>query len=182
LTEKSIATGTRRIEAVTQKQAWNWYSGQNQMLSKVCQLLDVQASQLDKKVEKLLAQIKSLENDVKSSASKSSSSQSILIPSTFESLPLTLHTTENISDSKLLRMQVEDISDKFPESIHILVCNDKIVLSFNKKHTHIKANEVFQALTKHIPLQGGGSPRVAQGTIIKPKDIVNQFQQLPKLK
>ena len=182
LSEKSIATGTRRIEAVTQKHAFNWYSNQYQMLAKVCQLLDVQTGQLDKKVEKLLFQIKSLENDLESAANSNTSNNSVILSTTFQQIPLSLHIAHNLNDSKLLRKQIENVTEKSPDFIHILVSSDRIVLSVNKKHTNIKANEVLQAISQYIPLQGGGSPAVAQGTIKNANDIVKQFQQLPILK
>jgi len=151
------------------------------MMAKVCQLLDVQTGQLDKKVEKLLSQIKSMENDLKSAKSNSSTLNSTILSATYQQIPLSLHLTDNLSDSKLARKQIESICEKSPDSIHILVGSDKLVLSVNKKHANIKANEVFQAISQHIPLQGGGNPAVAQGTIKNTNDIVKQFQQLPAL-
>ncbi|MBT9146629.1 MAG: Alanine--tRNA ligase [Syntrophomonadaceae bacterium] len=68
--ESSIAAGTRRIEAVSGKAAWQMLRDESQLLREVGQILKSPSTEVRDKVESLLKQIRALEKEINLSRKK----------------------------------------------------------------------------------------------------------------
>ena len=165
LSESSVSSGVRRIEAVTGAKAVELALEIRSQLQDVQGILNVGASQVSSKVEDLVKENKSLKKGNKSNAKSSVDLKEVTHKIKNLDLVLIEAGTQNIQDlRKLVDSSKKDQSERcvlilsHQESKVVMVCGvtDDIQES-------LSANDVIQAIAKASDGKGGGRKDFAQG-------------------
>ena len=165
LSESSVSSGVRRIEAVTGAKAVELALEIRSQLQDVQGILNVGASQVSSKVEDLVKENKSLKKGSKSKAKSSVDLKEVIHKIKNLDLVLIEADTQNIQDlRKLVDSYKKDQSQRcvlilsHQDSKVVMVCGvtDDIQES-------LSANDVIQAITKASDGKGGGRKDFAQG-------------------
>ncbi|MCX7554726.1 alanine--tRNA ligase [Marinicella sp. S1101] len=168
--ETAVASGIRRIEAVTGDAAIALVQTQAAQLKALSQRFNVQPANLDAAVESLLSQNKQLEkslNDIlKAQASESLSdiNQSVV---EVDGVNYLQHVFNN-SDLDVLRDAIDGFKSRFEQGVVVLanLTNGKaqVLVGVTKAMTQtVKAGDVIKQVLGHIGGRGGGRPDFAQG-------------------
>jgi alanyl-tRNA synthetase len=165
LSESSVSSGVRRIEAVTGSKAVELALEIRSQLQDVQGILNVGASQVGSKVEDLVKENKSLKKGNKSNAKSSVDLKEVTHKIKNLDLVLIEADTQNIQDlRKLVDSSKKDQSERcvlilsHQDSKVVMVCGvtDDIQES-------LSANDVIQAIAKASDGKGGGRKDFAQG-------------------
>ena len=165
LSESSVSSGVRRIEAVTGAKAVELALEIRSQLQDVQGILNVGASQVSSKVEDLVKENKSLKKGNKSNAKSSVDLKEVTHKIKNLDLVLIEADTQNIQDlRKLVDSSKKDQSERcvlilsHQDSKVVMVCGvtDDIQES-------LSANDVIQAIAKASDGKGGGRKDFAQG-------------------
>ena len=165
LSESSVSSGVRRIEAVTGAKAVELALEIRSQLQDVQGILNVGASQVSSKVEDLVKENKSLKKGNKSNAKSSVDLKEVTHKIKKLDLVLIEADTQNIQDlRKLVDSSKKDQSQRcvlilsHKDSKVVMVCGvtDDIQES-------LSANDVIQAIAKASDGKGGGRKDFAQG-------------------
>ena len=165
LSESSVSSGVRRIEAVTGAKAVELALEIRSQLQDVQGILNVGASQVSSKVEDLVKENKSLKKGNKSNAKSSVDHKEVTHKIKNLNLVLIEADTQNIQDlRKLVDSSKKDQSQRcvlilsHQDSKVVMVCGvtDDIQES-------LSANDVIQAIAKASDGKGGGRKDFAQG-------------------
>ena len=165
LSESSVSSGVRRIEAVTGAKAVELALEIRSQLQDVQGILNVGASQVSSKVEDLVKENKSLKKGNKSNAKSSVDLKEVTHKIKNLDLVLIEAGTQNIQDlRKLVDSSKKDQSERcvlilsHQDSKVVMVCGvtDDIQES-------LSANDVIQAIAKASNGKGGGRKDFAQG-------------------
>ena len=165
LSESSVSSGVRRIEAVTGAKAVELALEIRSQLQDVQGILNVGASQVSSKIEDLVKENKSLKKGNKSNAKSSGDLKEVTHKIKNLDLVLIEADTQNIQDlRKLVDSSKKDQSERcvlilsHQDSKVVMVCGvtDDIQES-------LSANDVIQAIAKASDGKGGGRKDFAQG-------------------
>ena len=165
LSESSVSSGVRRVEAVTGAKAVELALEIRSQLQDVQGILNVGASQVSSKVEDLVKENKSLKKGNKSNAKSSVDLKEVTHKIKNLNLVLIEADTQNIQDlRKLVDISKKDQSERcvlilsHQDSKVVMVCGvtDDIQES-------LSANDVIQAIAKASDGKGGGRKDFAQG-------------------
>lgn len=172
LKESSIASGVRRIEAVTGKYAVKEARNPDKELEKLACLVKVPTAKLEEKLTKLVGDMKILENDVKTLKREKASCAITSLRQTpdkkivFGIVP--------VSQSELV-LAVEEASKKYPESVSVLGCADseKAYLSIKVPScVHgLHAGNLLKEGLSIIEGNGGGKEVSASGAGKRPEKL-----------
>jgi len=167
--EGGVASGIRRIEAVTGETALAWIDANQHSLEEVAALLRSTRGQAATKVEQLLRRNKELEKEL------AAARQALLTGGTSVA-------TENITDvdgikvlasrmdgadAKTLRDAVDRFKDKLQSAVVVLGSADngkvRLAAGVTKNNTdRIRAGDVIQSVAEQVGGKGGGRPDFAQ--------------------
>ncbi|GAB4484763.1 MAG: alanine--tRNA ligase [Thermodesulfovibrionales bacterium] len=184
LSEGSVASGIRRIEAVTGKAAIEYCRAEEAELRKVCEALKVTASPSEK-LGRLLADMKSLERSLEAFKSKSlseSSSKIVHAAKTVKGVKVLCHSSQGV-DAKDLRTLADNIRDHLGSGILLLASSSadqvSLVLMVTKDLlTRFNAGSLLKDITAQHGGRGGGKPDLAQGGIRDASKLDLVFQDL----
>jgi alanyl-tRNA synthetase len=167
--EGGVASGVRRIEAVTGATAMQWIDANQQALDKVAAVLKSPRDQAAAKVEQLLRRNRDLEKDL------AATKQQLL---TGGSSDLTDGVTEvdgikilvtrmDGADAKTLRDAVDRFKDKLQSAIVVLASVEdgkvRLAAGVTKNNTdRIRAGDLIQPIAEQVGGKGGGRPDFAQ--------------------
>ena len=165
LSESSVSSGVRRIEAVTGAKAVELALEIRSQLQDVQGILNVGASQVSSKVEDLVKENKSLKKGNKSNAKSSVDLKEVTHKIKNLDLVLIEADTQNIQDlRKLVDSSKKDQSER---CVLILSHKDSKVLMVcgvtDDIQESLSANDVIQAIAKASDGKGGGRKDFAQG-------------------
>lgn len=168
--ESGIASGVRRIEAVTGEKALSVIDASADTLNAAAKLLKASPENLLDKVEQLIAQNRQLEKSLAAAKSKlaSSSADEWLSEATdIAGVKVLAKAVEGV-DAKSLRDMMDKLKNKLGTSAVILasVNDDKISLVAGVSQdatSKIKAGDMVKHVAGLIGGKGGGRPDMAQG-------------------
>lgn len=168
--ESGIASGVRRIEAVTGEKALSVIDASAETLNAAAKLLKASPENLLDKVEQLIAQNRQLEKSLAAAKSKlaSSSADEWLSEATdIAGVKVLAKAVEGV-DAKSLRDMMDKLKNKLGTSAVILasVNDDKISLVAGVSQdatSKIKAGDMVKHVAGLIGGKGGGRPDMAQG-------------------
>ncbi len=169
ISEGGVASGVRRIEAMTGKGAMEWIAGNQQALVDLAALLRSQPGQQLTKVEQLLKRSKELEKEV--AAAKQaliSGAGSDPTDSVQEIAGIKVMTARmDGADAKTLRDAVDRFKDKLQSGIVVLgsVDGGKVHLAAGVTKDNIgkiKAGDLIKPVAEQVGGRGGGRPDFAQ--------------------
>ncbi|MFH1888753.1 MAG: alanine--tRNA ligase [Candidatus Omnitrophota bacterium] len=189
ISEGSIASGIRRIEAVTGDTAYKKVKEEKGLLEEVSVILGVPAEKLPQEIQKRLAQIKELEKKLNAQsldAVKGSLDGLIRESQDIKNIKVIAKVIDNM-DMDLLRKAVDLIKDKAGSAVIALgsVMDKRVLLVMGVTQDLIAkgldASELIRDVAKIIGGSGGGRKDFAQAGGNNPERIEAAFQELKNI-
>jgi len=166
--EGSVASGIRRIEALTGKQALSYFRSKKTELDEIRSLLKV--DNLVIRIEKLLQETKSMEKEIqklKTGSSRDAISDAVNNAFDIDGVKIVSVRQDGLSANEL-RLFADNVRDRVPSGIIIassvmdgqvgIVC--MVTKDLVKKY---HAGEIVKNISKIAGGKGGGKPEMAQG-------------------
>ena len=178
LSESGVASGVRRIEAVTGESALNWIEQQRQQLDHIAQIVKASSGNVEEKVAGLLDKNKELEKQL--AAMKSSMASQTGSDLSAEAVDIqgikVLVKVLDTTDVKMMRETMDQLKNKLGECAIVLasVKGDKITLiaGVSKAETSkLKAGELVNFVANQVGGKGGGRPDMAQAGGSQPENL-----------
>ena len=168
MAEQGIASGVRRIEAITGQEAINYLSKQNSLMIKARELLNAQGDDIIEKLEVLIKQKKNIEKELDALTQKnkfkniSDNLEELLIGD----INLIYQNLDNVSP-KDLRKLMDDTKAKIKFAIIILIGDQdgkKMLIAgvTNDLVDKYSANEIVKIISTFSDIKGGGRNDMAQ--------------------
>lgn len=178
LSESGIASGVRRIEAVTGQLALQHMQVQSSELLNLANLLKSEINQLPEKVTQLQEHTKVLEKELdKLKQQAASQAGSNLLSSAYEVNDVKV-LSSNLQgvEAKSLRSMVDDLKNQLGSGIIVLgVPADKkvsLIVGVTKDLTaKVKAGELINYVAGQVGGKGGGRPDMAQAGGTQPENL-----------
>ena len=178
VSEAGIASGVRRIEAVTGSNALTLFDELDGTLDRVAATLKTSRSQLEEKARQLQEQNRLLakEVDVLKMKLASSSGSDILASARDIGGARVLAMTVDGADAKTLRDLVDQMKSRVDDGVFLLAAveGDKVALTagVTKNLTmKIKAGDLMKFAAEPLGGKGGGRPDMAQGGGTNPEKL-----------
>jgi len=170
LSESGIASGVRRIEAITGTAAWQALYAQEDALSEVAAIVKSDSSQAVNKVAQLSTDFKALEKELAQIKAKMAASQGDDLASSSVKVGdvNVLAAKLEGADRNVLRDTIDKLKDKLEPAVIVLAAvegDDKIslVAGVSKSATKtFKAGELVNHVAQQVGGKGGGRPDMAQ--------------------
>jgi len=169
ISEGSVASGIRRIEAVTGKEAVKEFRAEESELRKIAEILKT-SEKPSEKVRRLLGDLKELEKSLEKFKGRSaveSSSKILAAAHDIKGIKVIAHRIEGM-DSKDLRELADKVRDSLGSGVVLLasVKDDQaaMVAMVTKDLTgQYKAGDLLRQVAASAGGKGGGRPDIAQG-------------------
>jgi alanyl-tRNA synthetase len=183
--ENAIAAGVRRIEAVAGLEAYNLANDQLRLLRSVASQLNAPVTDLEKKVEALLAHQKELEKHLKSANQREAANNAKTLLAKAETINGTPAIIANIAgtDGDTLQTIADALKSQFKGVIVLgSAANGAVALvatvspDFTAK---VQAGKIIQTIAPIVGGKGGGKPDNARGG---GKDVTKLDEALAKAK
>jgi len=178
ISESGIASGVRRIEAVTGEQSVIWAEQKERQVNEIANLIKCAPEEINSKAEQLISQLREQKKQIDQLKSKLASltgsdlsAQAIDVDGV---KILTAHI-EN-ADSKSLRDTLDQLKNKLGSAAIVLATeeNDKVILIAGVTKdliAKIKAGDLVNVAAIEVGGKGGGRPDMAQAGGDKPENI-----------
>ncbi|MDH3693408.1 MAG: alanine--tRNA ligase, partial [Gammaproteobacteria bacterium] len=168
--ESGIASGVRRIEAVTGQGAFDYLSAQLDILDDTAQSLKSGREEIPDKVTQLLTRNRKLEREVQDLHGKlaaGASGGNAVDEQQINGVKLVTMRQDGV-DTKSLRAMLDRLREKVGSGVVLLASasNDKVslIVGVTKDCTNkVHAGNLIKAITPVIDGSGGGRPDMAQG-------------------
>ena len=167
--EGGVASGIRRIEAVTGEGALEWIGENQQLLDSVASLLRIQRSQAPVKVEQLLKRNRELEKELASVRQQLASGNSGNVAEKITEIEgiKVLASRMDGADAKTLREAIDRFKDRLQSAVVVLasVDNGKVRLAVGVTRNNldrIRAGDVIRPVAEQVGGRGGGRPDFAE--------------------
>jgi alanyl-tRNA synthetase len=185
--EGGVASGIRRIEAVTGKGALEWIGANQQALDSIASMLRSQRSQAPEKVEQLLKRNKELEKELAAAKQQLASGgpgnivENITV---IEGINV-LTTRMDGADAKTLRDAVDRFKDRLQSAVVVLasVDNGKVRLAAGVTKNNIdriRAGDIIRPVAEQVGGKGGGRPDFAEAGGSNPEALDAALGSVPR--
>ena len=169
ISETGIASGVRRIEAVTGQYALEWIENHIQPLNQVAALLKSESTVVVEKLQQLLTEHRRLEKiteQLQTKLSNQLSNELIHQAKKIRDISI-LSTSVAVTDIKALRTTLDALKQLLSPAVIVLACieADKVhlVCNIDAKEPSLHAGELTQFVAAQIGGKGGGRKEMAQG-------------------
>ena len=169
VSESGVASGIRRVEAVTANGALAWVHEQESKLNQAAQVLKAQPQELTQKLGQILDNVKSLEKELSRLKSKLASSQGddLADQAVAVGTAKVLAAKLEGADAKTLREAMDKLKDKLGSAAIVLgaVEGDKVTLIAGVTADltgKVKAGELVNFVAQQVGGKGGGRADMAQ--------------------
>jgi len=170
VSEAGVASGVRRIEAVTGAGALAYVAEEERRLSELSQLLSTSGDEVAEKLRQLLDRQKKLERELESLRAKAAGSMTGDLAQTAQEIAGVKVVAARLEglDAKALRDGVDQLKQQLTDCVVILAGAAEgrvsLVAGVNGKAAgRIKAGDVVAHVAIQIDGKGGGRPDMAQG-------------------
>ena len=167
--EGGIASGVRRIEAVTGQGALDWVAGQQRQLAELSGALRSQPDQALAKVEQMSRRIRELEKELAGARQALVTGQAVDTSGDVTEIGgvKVLATRMDGADAKTLREAVDRFKDKLANAVIVLGSVDdgkvRLAAGVTKNNTdRIRAGDLIKPIAEAVGGRGGGRPDFAQ--------------------
>jgi alanyl-tRNA synthetase len=178
ISETGIASGVRRIEAVTGEKALDYISDNETRINEVSELLKAKPENLEDKASALVQKQRQLEKELETLKAKlANSAGNDLAESATEINGIKVLAAQlDGADGKSLREAVDQLKNKLGDAVIILasVSDEKITLiaGVSKAITDkIRAGDLVGHVAAQVGGKGGGRPDMAQGGGSEPQNL-----------
>jgi alanyl-tRNA synthetase len=168
--ETSVASGIRRIEALTGEAAYEYSSQQEARLRDIGAIMNAPVEQISKSIASLLEQHKSLQKQLEQwQREQASASVGDVLDQAVEVNGIHYLTRVfDDTDVNVLRDSIDGFKSKFESGVVVFgnVTGDKaqVLVGVTKALTQsIKAGELIKSILSRVDGRGGGRPDFAQG-------------------
>jgi alanyl-tRNA synthetase len=176
--EGGVASGVRRVEAVTGAGAMRWIDQNQRSLDEVAGLLRSPRDQAGQRVELLLKRNKELEKQLaaaKQQLVSGESSDAMSDVTEIDGIKLMVARMDG-ADAKTLRDAVDRFKDKLGNAVVVLgsVEDNKVRLAVGVTRNstdRVRAGDIVQAVAEQVGGKGGGRPDFAQAGGSRPEDL-----------
>ena len=176
--EGGIASGVRRIEAVTGKGALEWIDARERTLDQLAGLLRSQPDQAAARVEQLLKRNKELEKELAAAKQALIAGQATDHSANVREIDgiKVLATRMDGADAKTLREAVDRFKDKLQSAVIVVgsVDDGKVRLAAGVTKNNIdriRAGDLIKPVAERVGGKGGGRPDFAQAGGSKPEAL-----------
>jgi alanyl-tRNA synthetase len=184
--EGGVASGIRRIEAVTGKGALEWIEGNLQALGSVASLLRTQPGQASAKVEQLLKHNRELEKELATLKRQLASGRIGNVTENITEIEgiKVLASRMDGADAKTLREAVDRFKDRLENAVVVLasVDNGKVRLAAGVTRNNldrIRAGDVIRPVAEQVGGRGGGRPDFAEAGGSNPEALDAALGSVP---
>ena len=177
VSESGVASGVRRIEALTGNIALDWVEAIERQLKNVANLVKSSADDVEDKVLQLLDRLKTQEKELEQLKSKlASAAGSDLSSQVIEVNGIKVLSAKIDAEAKSLRDLLDQLKNKLGSAIIVLgaVNDDKvsIIAGVTKDLVgRVKAGDVVNAVAMQVGGKGGGRPDMAQAGGTQPENL-----------
>ena len=186
IAETGVASGIRRIEAVTGENAFNWVQTSLANFAKTAQTLNARIEDAPQKAAIAANRIKELEKELQEVKAKLASQTSVDIEShavDIDGIKVLAHHIEG-ADVKTLRETLDRLKDKLGSAAIVLgtTKDEKVslVAGVTKDQTsRIKAGDLVNVVASQVGGKGGGRPDMAQAGGNNPAALDQALQSVP---
>ncbi len=186
IAETGVASGVRRIEAVTGENAFNWMQSTLSDFNKTAQILSARIDEAPQKATSATNRIKQLEKELEKIKSKLAGQASADIESNaveIDGIKVLAHHIEG-TDVKTLRETLDRLKDKLGSAAIVLGTSKdskvSLVAGVTKDQTHrIKAGDLVNVVATQVGGKGGGRPNMAQAGGDNPAALDKALQSVP---
>ena len=169
ISETGVASGVRRIEAVTGEHAFDWMQSTLSSFNETAKILNARIEDAPQKANSAANKIKELEKELEKIKSKLASQASADIESNavdVDGIKVLAHHLEG-ADVKTLRDTLDRLKDKLGSAAIVLGSSKDskvtLVAGVTKDQTHrIKAGDLVNSVATQVGGKGGGRPDMAQ--------------------
>lgn len=180
VSESGIASGVRRIEAITGATAVEFVQQQQIQLQTAAGLLKTDVSGLIDRIGVLQTQTKELEKALSAAKQKLASQQGAdMLGQTIEinGVKVLISELEGV-ESKALRGMMDDLKNRIGEGIVVLGMADgakvSLIVGVTKQLTgKVKAGELVNFIASQVGGKGGGRPDMAQAGGSQPENLAS---------
>ncbi len=168
MSESGVASGVRRIEALTGQGALRWIDANQESLDQIAAVLKSRRDQVAVKVEQLLRRNRELEKELAATRQKLLTGAAGVNEDVTEIKGIkVLASRMDGADAKTLRDAVDRFKDKLKSAVVVLgsVEDGKVRLAAGVTKDNldrIKAGDVIKAVAEQVGGKGGGRPDFAQ--------------------
>ncbi len=167
--EGGVASGVRRIEAVTGKGAMEWIDANQRTLNDLAGVLKSQPEQAATKVEQLLKRSRELEKELAAAKQALVTGQTADHAASVTEIAgiKVMATRMDGADAKTLRDAVDRFKDKLQNAVVVLASVDdgkvRLAAGVTKNNTDkIRAGDLIKPVAEQVGGKGGGRPDFAQ--------------------
>jgi alanyl-tRNA synthetase len=186
LSESGIASGIRRIEAITGDVALAWIESSQQKLHTITKLLKTDQDNLEHKITSQIDRLRKLEKELEQFKSRHASSAGddmIADAIDIEGIKVIARKLDGV-DAKTLRETVDQLKNKLGTAAIILasVQDNKVSLVAGvtrDKTDQIKAGELVNFVAIKVGGKGGGRPDMAQAGGTDPDGLPDALASVP---
>ncbi|MEK5207656.1 alanine--tRNA ligase [Psychrobacillus sp. FSL H8-0510] len=169
LSESGIGAGTRRIEAVTGKGAFEILKEEEQILNEAANLLKAQPKDLVNKVTQTLQELKNVQKDNESLSAKIANSQASSVLSSAQKVNdiTVLSVKVDAKDNNQLRQMMDDLKQKLEKAVIVLgaIDGDKVMITAGVTKDIVGGNyhagNIVKLVAEQCGGKGGGRPDFA---------------------
>ncbi|MFD1850191.1 alanine--tRNA ligase [Oceanobacillus bengalensis] len=170
VSESGIGAGTRRIEAVTSKHAYEYLRGKTEVLQKAAKLVKTNEEKLPERIESLFHEMKQVQKDNESLSAKLANAEASSILDQVENVQgiSLLAQNVNVKDMNQLRNMVDDLKQKISSGIILLAAENegKVQLAAGVSKDLVEqgyhAGKLIKQAAGVCGGGGGGRPDMAQ--------------------
>jgi alanyl-tRNA synthetase len=180
--ESSVASGVRRIEAVTGQSALAYCEQTQDTVEKVAEIAKVAKTKVTEKVRQVMEDNRRLQKEIDQLKQKLANSSGTDIMSSAQQVKgiTVLSTVVEGADAKSLKTVADQVRSKIEKGVFLLVAKqgDKasLVTGVTKNLTSdLKAGDLMQHVSSQLDGKGGGRPDMAMGAA---SDLTNLAQAL----
>jgi alanyl-tRNA synthetase len=186
INEGGVASGIRRIEAVTGNGALEYIEQESERLDNIARLVKASHNDVDDKVEQLIEKSRGLEKSLEQlKARLASQAGSDLTAQAVEVQGIKVLAAElEGADVKTLRETMDQLKNKLGQAAVVLasVNDDKVVLVAGvtkEETTRIKAGDLVNHVAQQVGGRGGGRPDMAQAGGSDPSGLAAALKSVP---
>ncbi|MBK6631012.1 MAG: alanine--tRNA ligase [Betaproteobacteria bacterium] len=186
LSEGGVASGIRRVEAVTGEGALDVVQQQEQELAEVAAAVKAQPQEIALKVGQVLDSVKALEKELARLKSKMASSQGDDLAGQASDIKGTkvLAAALEGADAKTLRDTLDKLKDKLKSCVVVLgaAADGKAALIAGVSAdltAKVKAGELVNFVAQQVGGKGGGRPDMAQAGGTQPENLGKALASVP---